>query len=1183
MIKNFGNTWWGEKWLNAFSNITYENRLPRGKSYARSGAVLNVDIKRNKINASVQGSRRQPYKIEIVIPEFTKKEKQEILNIIQGNTFYLSNLLTRKMPANLYESLAAKKIHLFPRSWKDLKATCSCPDWAVPCKHIAAVIYLIANEIDKNPFLVFSLHNFDILNELKNAGLDIQQSENSSIKSVNDVLKEGFIESENFILKKEAFEKLDFSQIPNLKDELLSLLPPNPLFYSGKDFKIFLAKMYKNIGGKINELLWKFDDFGSKTENEKKHFLESLKIKLTVDSELVLKVDLEKSAHQDDWIASSGTFPFLLTSLKDIGVAALENSADKLIAFYYIYHFTLVLIEQSAFIPQIIKITENKYHIRWIPALLNDKVSQSFKNLLEIIPYDYVALYPTFTKGMKTKEKINKIISKEEQLLAVISAILEFFILEYFSENIDISEDILLDFFTPQNLIIEDFESKELPQTISLWLSKFYIAHKDNAPILKIEENFNGFTMEILVDNVKNPLEESIPLKKIFRLEKYKQIRAEILKDLTIISEQFKEIEKIIATKGEEKIKFSPRQFTNILFSILPVVKLLGIKILLPKGLESLIKPKLSLRVEQKKSAALKSYLSLSEMLDFEWQIALGDKLISVAEFTKLVKKTNGIVKMQDQYVYIDEKDIDKILKQSDRDPKLAPHQLAEILFARSYEGAGIELTADILNLIHSLTEIKETVIPKGIKADLREYQKRGFGWLYKNAKLNLGSLIADDMGLGKTIQVITALLKLKEEKIINSDPGIIIAPTTLLSNWEKEIEKFAPSLKTFIYHGQLRKLKDSKADLIITTYGLIKRDMEKFKERKWPFIVIDEAQNIKNPDTQQTKAVKSLKSDIKIAMSGTPVENRLSEYWSIMDFLNQGQLGNLNYFKQQFAKPIEMNRDHQRLETFKKITAPFILRRVKTDKTVIKDLPKKIEIDQFSELTAKQASLYKNILDETLKKIAGSEGIERKGLIFKLMTALKQVCNHPAHYLKKKEAASEDSGKASLLLDILNNINESGEKALIFTQYTEMGNLLTKIINDKFGISPLFLHGSLNRKKRDEIVESFQSEKSERIMILSLKAGGTGLNLTAATNVIHYDLWWNPAVEAQATDRAFRIGQKKNVMVYRFITKGTFEEKIDKMIKDKKELADLVVNNGERWIGELSNKDLKEVFGLEK
>ncbi len=453
---------------------------------------------------------------------------------------------------------------------------------------------------------------------------------------------------------------------------------------------------------------------------------------------------------------------------------------------------------------------------------------------------------------------------------------------------------------------------------------------------------------------------------------------------------------------------------------------------------------------------------------------------------------------------------------------------------------------------------------------------------MYKNAQLGLGSVLADDMGLGKTLQVITTLQKFKEDGLLKGQPVLVIAPTTLLSNWKAEIERFAPKLKVTIFHGAQRKASFTESDVLITTYGIVRTENEKLARQKWYALIIDEAQNIKNPDISQTKSVKKMRAAVKIAMTGTPVENRLMEYWSIFDFANPGYLGNTNWFNEEYAKPIEINQDKKRLEKFRKITSPFIMRRVKSDKNIISDLPDKIENNQYCNLGKEQASLYKTITTEILKEVETAEGISRKGLILKLLTTLKQICNHPVQYLKNNETPlPEQSGKMMLLFQLLETIYENNEKVLIFSQYKEMGSLLRTMIQEHFGKKALQLHGGNTRKERDEMVQSFQNNPLSDTFILSLKAGGTGLNLTAASHVIHFDLWWNPAVEAQATDRAFRIGQKKNVMVHRMITKGTLEEKIDDMLRSKKQLANLTVANGEKWISELSDNEIRNLVKL--
>ena len=434
-------------------------------------------------------------------------------------------------------------------------------------------------------------------------------------------------------------------------------------------------------------------------------------------------------------------------------------------------------------------------------------------------------------------------------------------------------------------------------------------------------------------------------------------------------------------------------------------------------------------------------------------------------------------------------------------------------------------------------------------------------------------------------LQVISLLLKYKEEGFLNKKrQALIVVPTGLLTNWKFEIEKFAPTLSSHIFHGQSREFKEFKSDIMLTTYGVLRSDFELLKTHKWHVFIIDEAQNIKNHETAQTKAVKSIPANIRIAMSGTPVENRLTEFWSIMDYTNKGYLGNVKSFKDNFANPIQLFNNEYVAERFRKITAPFIMRRMKTDKSIISDLPDKIEQNQFAVLTKQQAALYEKTMKAAMEKIEACDDnpdslFKRQGLILQMILALKQICNHPTQFLKDGKKNASHSGKTELLFELLDSIMESNEKVLIFTQFKEMGTLLEHFLTERFGEKPLFYHGACSVKQREEMIQRFQHNRADKIFILSLKAAGTGLNLTAASHVIHYDLWWNPAVENQATDRAYRIGQKKNVMVHRMICKNTFEERIDEMIQKKKHLAEMTVASGENWIGKLSNKELREIF----
>ena len=476
-------------------------------------------------------------------------------------------------------------------------------------------------------------------------------------------------------------------------------------------------------------------------------------------------------------------------------------------------------------------------------------------------------------------------------------------------------------------------------------------------------------------------------------------------------------------------------------------------------------------------------------------------------------------------------------------------------------------------------TKIYDT--PKSLTGELRPYQKIGYSWLVQNIKFKFGSILADDMGLGKTIQVLAAILYFKETNQLENKPTLIIVPPTLISNWENEINKFTPELTYYIYHGSNRTYPLEDYDIILTSYGVVRIDLDMFVDETWLLCVIDEAQNIKNPNTEQTKAIKSVKALTKIALTGTPIENGLMDYWSIFDFVNTGYLSTMNDFKQNYVIPIEKLEYEDVLENLKTIAKPFVLRRLKTDDEIKKELPEKFVNDIYCTLSKKQIKLYNAILEEIFFDIENSKGIQRKGIILKILTALKQACNHPAQFLDIKKPTIKESGKMELLIDILENILNANEKVIIFTQYVEMGKLIQKLVSKKFKKEVLFLHGSQSRVEKTRVIDTFQEDEDYKILVATLKTGGTGLNLTAARNVIHYDLWWNPAVENQATDRVHRIGQEKDVMVYRLITKGTLEETIDAIIKNKIDLAGKAISSDETFITEMSDEELKNVLKL--
>jgi SNF2 family DNA or RNA helicase len=444
-------------------------------------------------------------------------------------------------------------------------------------------------------------------------------------------------------------------------------------------------------------------------------------------------------------------------------------------------------------------------------------------------------------------------------------------------------------------------------------------------------------------------------------------------------------------------------------------------------------------------------------------------------------------------------------------------------------------------------------------------------------------------MGLGKTVELTSMLLNMQEQGRLTG-PVLLICPMSVVGNWEHELKRFAPSLNVLIHHGAGRLTgaafmdEARKHDLVISTYALTARDRELFESLRWQGVVLDEAQNVKNATTKQAQAVRALKADFRVALTGTPVENRLSELWSIMEFLNPGYLGPSDRFRKNFALPIERGNDAATKTQLRTLVQPFILRRVKTDPSIISDLPEKLEMKVYTSLMPEQATLYEAVVRDMLEQIDSAEGIQRKGLVLSSLTKLKQICNHPAHFLADNSVLANRSGKLARLEEMLEEVVAAGDHALVFTQYAEWGRQLQTYLRERLGKEVLYLHGGTPRHIRDRLVSRFQNDRrGPQVFILSLKAGGTGLNLTRANHVFHYDRWWNPAVEQQATDRAFRIGQTQNVQVHKLISSGTLEERIDDMIESKRLLAEQIVGTGESWLTEMSTEDLKELFELRR
>lgn len=584
-------------------------------------------------------------------------------------------------------------------------------------------------------------------------------------------------------------------------------------------------------------------------------------------------------------------------------------------------------------------------------------------------------------------------------------------------------------------------------------------------------------------------------------------------------------------------------------------------------------------------------------MLGFDTLISVQPKLmvngleLSRTDIKTLLAQTEGLAWLKGRWVEVNHEKLQKLLEEMQEYPDTITLKEAlrmELDRDQSKDAIAVKSASDITNgtwlatLLRNLrtpVSIQQAVVPQTLHATLRPYQNTGYTWLNYMAKLGFGACLADDMGLGKTVQVITFLENLRSRE---AQARILLAvPASLLGNWKKEIERFAPQMPFEILHGKtaakLTKVRD--IFLTITTYGMVNR-LEILQKQQWTAVILDEAQAIKNPGTRQTKAVKKLCAGIRIAMTGTPIENDLTNLWSLFDYLNPGLMGSGKEFHE-FIKGLEHHPENY--ARLKDMVNPFILRRLKSDKNIIADLPEKFERVDYVGLSKKQIVLYRKQVSELEKQIEQAEGIKRKGIVLSAITKFKQICNHPDQFLGQETFHPMDSGKFQMLEELCQTIYEKRERVLVFTQYKEMTEPLAAYLEQVMGQPGLMLHGGTRAKKRTELVETFNGEDYVPFMVLSVKAGGTGLNLTPANHVIHFDRWWNPAVENQATDRVYRIGQDKNVLVHKLVSQGTIEEKINEMINSKKELADQVIGDGsENWITEMNNEQLLSMMRLE-
>ncbi|MBD3342077.1 MAG: hypothetical protein GF353_23455 [Candidatus Lokiarchaeota archaeon] len=740
------------------------------------------------------------------------------------------------------------------------------------------------------------------------------------------------------------------------------------------------------------------------------------------------------------------------------------------------------------------------------------------------------------------------------------------------------------------------------------WLLQFFLKQTENnvkVPITDIWKSPSNFKKEIL---------------KFFPSQE--QFTEYLLRAFGIAAKIYPPIREALNHKIPQEIKLNSVEVMDFLRYPKDILIRSGFNVLLPEVFRTEGKHRLSAKmiirkadkdkIIDKVSASAPSALSLQSIAEYEWKGILKGKELNDEEFKNIINSNEPLINWRGEWILIDHQDIEDLKEVLEKGKiKGNKHYMEALRLGLSgsiqlqEEGKEYDVVIEgdlnsIVNQIKTIERIEKIPSPSNFNGKLRDYQCEGYAWMVNMCALNFGLCLADDMGLGKTIQVIAYLLYLKNNYPKQEGSYLIVCPTSLLFNWSREIKKFAPQLEIMTHHGTERYTDPKDIQefvkshrVILTSFGTLRNDIKLLQTINFRGIIVDEIQNIKNYKSQQTQSVYKLNGEFRIGLSGTPIENQLMELWTIFEFLNPGLLGKMKHFKDNYAIPIERFQDQEAIEKLKKIIGPFILRRVKTDKSIIKDLPQKNEMKVYLDLSTEQRKIYQSLAEKAVKELGSSN--PNKISIFNLLMKLKQICNHPYQFLHKPAPSFKNeeiindfidqSPKLQRLIEMVDEIISKTEKVLVFTQFTQMGDMIVKLLEEYFEDTILYFHGGVPEKRRKIIIDEFQSEKigSAPIMVLSLKAGGIGLNLTQATTVFHFDRWWNPAVEDQATDRAYRIGQTSTVNVYKFITKGTIEEKIDLLLEEKRDLADKILeSSGESWITDLNEKKLKELITLE-
>lgn len=1251
----YGMTPWGAWFLRMIESYDGDGRVSRGKSYANTGKVDSLVITGNKVAARVAGRYDPWYYISLTFPRISEPNRKKLEKILTEHPADFIALGSGTMTDRLVALFEAKDIRFIPRRWSLIESDCSCPDSASLCKHIAAVLYILAKEIDHDPRLLFQLAGIDLA-ELREkilpaagdmsaepaltvvpeqgasptAGTAVVETPNAdtvaaggtiagqvsdtaletpatgdattvgaqrkarqsgaagTAANVSPLAMPSEPEYEHPVplsLRRSDEPALDVpAELPRfpLEESFLplisALLPPLTPFYDD-DLVAAFKELYHKLIVRQNK------EFELALEQRIAVLMKSgtgcASAATLCDSSRLLytPVRLDTAKLPTQKTAGGPAFPLqkeaalqlrvrlpngteaALTLVQALhllrGVTPAADSPDGMKAAYTVLTLGERLVAESALLPAVyLDPVTRRLAIFWKPLTSAQAVSAAIDRCASFITEAFFPQIKSWGRRYCAELLLTAFLTEYVHTTGFIPAGIR-----------QAEQEIAALFFQGATINTKAPGMRRLPASISRWLAAlYYDSNSLRFRLILAEAKQSDFEISAEVCHSEETNNQFVPFS---RIADSVQLESKTVEFAIALSAYLPKLTEMI---GQKSVPLTQEETAVFLRTAAPLLSRFGIEVVLPKTLQRALKPRAVFQLKRQKGAgAVQSYLSLDNLMDYDRSIMLGDTVISAKKFRALMKQSSGLVRFNDRYILVD------------------PEHTARLLETMQHERPGINeviqgtltgdtVMADGAPFSYSLFRETNAAVPQTLQATLRPYQEKGFQWLYSTIKSGFGCLLGDDMGLGKTLQVIALILKLKEQGFEHS--GILIAaPASLLPNWEHELHTFAPSLRCTILHGQGRRFS-AKSDIHITTYQTLQRDVKKLSEKIFDCLIIDEAQAVKNTQTKNAQALRLVQAQSRIAMTGTPVENSLEDMRALFDFIIPGYLGSAESFRKKWRIPIELHGDAETAESFQKITAPFLLRRLKTDPAVISDLPEKVITPQYCRLTPEQIALYESLVETQLKNVLKTEeGIKRNALVLKLLTALKQVCNHPHVYDESFQTNVTLSGKTAALMQLLGEILDAGEKTLIFSQYTQTLFLLRKLIQEQFGDEPLLLHGQMPLSARKAAVESFQTNPAQRIFLISLKAGGTGLNLTAATRVIHFDLWYNPAIEDQATDRAFRIGQHNTVFVSRFICAGTFEEKIDEMIQKKRHISQMTLSGGESWIGKMSNEELAELF----